>query len=256
MLIWLVWPARADSRWKLQGPFGSGARSRGGGPRRAPRATPRAPTRGDLPGSGSSEARRLAEGMDAAARRRSAAAAMAQDRARRGPCRWPSVVAPCADRPGNRGGQGGAGGGGAAQGRRLRGGQAQATSGGGPAAHGRGDRPAGDLSPAEERRARRGWCATSSARSRATRAPGARGRLDGPVLRSRCEINPPSQRPIERDLSARGSRLRVPRDHGARPEGHFVVGDTFDATVNYRTFRFTWARVCRPPGEGSARFEC
>jgi fucose permease len=23
-LIFLVWPARADSRWKLQGPFGSG----------------------------------------------------------------------------------------------------------------------------------------------------------------------------------------------------------------------------------------
>jgi hypothetical protein len=22
-LIWLVWPARPDSRWKLQGPFGS-----------------------------------------------------------------------------------------------------------------------------------------------------------------------------------------------------------------------------------------
>jgi hypothetical protein len=24
VLIWLVWPARQDSRWKLQGPFGSG----------------------------------------------------------------------------------------------------------------------------------------------------------------------------------------------------------------------------------------
>jgi hypothetical protein len=24
VLIWLVWPARSDSRWKLQGPFGSG----------------------------------------------------------------------------------------------------------------------------------------------------------------------------------------------------------------------------------------
>ena len=23
-LIWLVWPAKSDSRWKLQGPFGSG----------------------------------------------------------------------------------------------------------------------------------------------------------------------------------------------------------------------------------------
>jgi hypothetical protein len=26
-LIWLVWPARADSRWKLQGPFGSGGKT-------------------------------------------------------------------------------------------------------------------------------------------------------------------------------------------------------------------------------------
>jgi hypothetical protein len=24
VLIWLVWPARADSRWKVQGPFGRG----------------------------------------------------------------------------------------------------------------------------------------------------------------------------------------------------------------------------------------
>jgi hypothetical protein len=26
-LIWLVWPARADSRWKLQGVFGSGGQT-------------------------------------------------------------------------------------------------------------------------------------------------------------------------------------------------------------------------------------
>ncbi len=24
IVIWLLWPARSDSRWKLQGPFGSG----------------------------------------------------------------------------------------------------------------------------------------------------------------------------------------------------------------------------------------
>ncbi len=24
VIIWLLWPARADSRWKLQGPFGRG----------------------------------------------------------------------------------------------------------------------------------------------------------------------------------------------------------------------------------------
>jgi hypothetical protein len=27
VLIWLVWPAKADSRWKLQGPFGSGGKT-------------------------------------------------------------------------------------------------------------------------------------------------------------------------------------------------------------------------------------
>jgi len=27
LLVWLVWPARADSRWKLQGPFGSGGKT-------------------------------------------------------------------------------------------------------------------------------------------------------------------------------------------------------------------------------------
>jgi len=26
-LIWLAWPARPDSRWKLQGPFGSGGKT-------------------------------------------------------------------------------------------------------------------------------------------------------------------------------------------------------------------------------------
>jgi hypothetical protein len=27
VLIWLVWPARADSRWKLQGVFGTGGKT-------------------------------------------------------------------------------------------------------------------------------------------------------------------------------------------------------------------------------------
>ena len=27
VLIWLVWPAKADSRWKLLGPFGGGDRT-------------------------------------------------------------------------------------------------------------------------------------------------------------------------------------------------------------------------------------
>jgi hypothetical protein len=27
VLIWLVWPPKPDSRWKLQGPFGSGGKT-------------------------------------------------------------------------------------------------------------------------------------------------------------------------------------------------------------------------------------
>jgi hypothetical protein len=27
VLVWLLWPAKADSRWKLQGPFGSGGKT-------------------------------------------------------------------------------------------------------------------------------------------------------------------------------------------------------------------------------------
>jgi hypothetical protein len=27
ILIWLVWPAREDSRWKVQGPFGRGGKT-------------------------------------------------------------------------------------------------------------------------------------------------------------------------------------------------------------------------------------
>ena len=27
VIIWLLWPAKSDSRWKLQGPFGSGGKT-------------------------------------------------------------------------------------------------------------------------------------------------------------------------------------------------------------------------------------
>ncbi len=40
------------------------------------------------------------------------------------------------------------------------------------------------------------------------------------------------------------------------PEGRFIVGHTVRRTVDYRRFRFTWAKVCRPPGEGAARLTC
>ena len=76
------------------------------------------------------------------------------------------------------------------------------------------------------------------------------------MLTTECEINPPSARRIERDLSARGADYECLAITARDPQGRFVVGDTFDATVDYRRFLYTWARVCRPPGEGSARLEC
>ena len=119
---------------------------------------------------------------------------------------------------------------------------------------GRGERPAGNLSPAEELRARRALVRDlERAITRDARARARAGRLDGPVLTTECQINPPSQRRVERDLSARGADYECLAITSRDPQGQFVVGDTFDATVNYRRFRFTWARVCRPPGEGSAR---
>jgi hypothetical protein len=82
------------------------------------------------------------------------------------------------------------------------------------------------------------------------------GKLDGPVLATECQINPPSQRPRERDLSVRRMEYECLAITSRDPAGQFIVGHTFDAVVDYRRFRFTWAKVCRPPGEGSARLTC
>ena len=122
---------------------------------------------------------------------------------------------------------------------------------------GTGTRPSGELSPAEERRARRvlvqelEQAITHDARARVRR-----GNLDGPILTTECEINPPSQRPRERDLSVPQMEYEClaikSRDEG----GRFVVGHSFDAVVDYRRYRFTWAKVCLRPGEGAARLEC
>ena len=128
----------------------------------------------------------------------------------------------------------------------------------GQAAHRRGDAPqraavAGRASGAPAARS----CTTSSARSRAMRARvRARESSTARCSRTECEINPPSQRPLERDLSVRRMDYECLAITSRDPEGRFVVGHTFDAIVDYRRFRFTWARVCRPPGEGSARPEC
>ena len=122
---------------------------------------------------------------------------------------------------------------------------------------GRGDRPAGNLSPTAERRARRALVAdVEAAITRDARARARASRLDGPILATECEINPPSRRPLERDLSVRRMDYQCLAIKSRDPDGRFVVGHTFEATVDYRRFRFTWARVCYPPGEGSARLAC
>jgi hypothetical protein len=122
---------------------------------------------------------------------------------------------------------------------------------------GAGMRPSGPLTPAQERRARRvlvrdlEHAITHDARARVRR-----GNLDGPILATECEIEPPSQRPLERDLSVRRMEYDCLAITSRDPGGQFVVGHTFDAVVDYGRFRFTWAKVCRPPGEGAARLEC
>ncbi|MFL5930543.1 MAG: hypothetical protein ACJ75P_04735 [Gaiellaceae bacterium] len=122
---------------------------------------------------------------------------------------------------------------------------------------GQGARPHGDLSPAAERRARRMLVHdVEHAITRDARARVRRGNLDGPILATECEINPPSQRPLERDLRVRRMEYECVAITSRDVEGRFVVGHSFDAVVDYRSYRFKWAKVCHPPGEGAARLEC
>jgi hypothetical protein len=122
---------------------------------------------------------------------------------------------------------------------------------------GRGERPAGRLSPAAELRARQALVGDlERAITRDARARVRAGKLDGPVLGTECKINPPSQRRVERDLSARGSDYDCLAVTRRDPEGRFSVGHSFDATVDYQRFRFRWSKACLAPGEGAARLEC
>ena len=122
---------------------------------------------------------------------------------------------------------------------------------------GRGERPTGRLSPAAELRARRALVGDlERAITRDAQARVRAGSLDGPVLPTECEINPPSQRRVERDLNARGSDYDCLAVTSRDPDDRFSVGYTFDARVDYRRFRFRWAKACRPPGEGAARLTC
>jgi len=123
--------------------------------------------------------------------------------------------------------------------------------------HGTGERPPPGVSPAGERRARRTLvhdlevAITGDARARVRR-----GNLEGPILATKCEINPPSQRPLERDLSVHRMKYDCVAIKSRSPTGQFVVGYSFDARVDYRRFRYTWAKHCLIPGEGSARLKC
>ena len=122
---------------------------------------------------------------------------------------------------------------------------------------GRAERPSGRLSRAVALRARRALVGDlERAITRDAQGRVRAGKLDGPVLATKCEINPPSQRRVERDLNARGSDYDCLAVTSRDPEGRFLVGYTFDATVDYRRFSFRWAKACRPPGEGAARLAC
>jgi hypothetical protein len=122
---------------------------------------------------------------------------------------------------------------------------------------GRGERPPGRLSPAAELRARRTLVGDlERAITRDARARVRAGKLDGPVLATECEINPPSQRRVERDLSARGSDYECLAVTSRDPQDRFLVGHFFHARVDYRRFTFGWAKACLPPGEGAARLTC
>ena len=122
---------------------------------------------------------------------------------------------------------------------------------------GTGRRPSGPLTPAQERHARRVLvhdledAITEDARARVKS-----GHLDGPIVETECEINPPSQRALERDLSVRRMEYDCLAVTSRDPGGQFVVGHSFNAVVDYRRFRFTWAKACLVPGEGAARERC
>ena len=123
--------------------------------------------------------------------------------------------------------------------------------------HGEGEPPPPNASPAEERDARRVLVHDlEAAITRDARARVRRGNLDGPILATECKVNPPSRRPLERDLTVRRLDYDCVAVKSRSPTGQFVVGHSFDALVDYEHFRFTWAMSCLIPGEGSARPKC
>ena len=122
---------------------------------------------------------------------------------------------------------------------------------------GHGTRPAGRLTPAAEIAARRALVGDlERAITRDARRRVRAGELDGPVLATECEINPPSRRRVERDLTARASDYDCVAVTRRDRRGRFVVGDSFDARVDYERFRFSWSKACLAPGEGAARLTC
>jgi hypothetical protein len=118
-------------------------------------------------------------------------------------------------------------------------------------------RPARPLGARGELRARgRLVGALEASITQDARARAEKGRLDGPVLGTRCLIQPPSQRVRERDPRVPAADYDCLAITRRDPQGRFDVGDSFRATVRYREYSYTWRRVCLPPGEGAARLEC
>ncbi len=123
---------------------------------------------------------------------------------------------------------------------------------------GRAERPPEDLSPPAERRARRrarrrgragdnARCAGARARRQARRADPRDRVRDQPAV---------AAGPLERDLSVRRMVYDCLAIKSRDPGGQFVVGHSFEARVDYTSFRYAWAKICLPPGEGSARLTC
>lgn len=123
--------------------------------------------------------------------------------------------------------------------------------------HGEGEPPPPGASPEQQLHARRVLVHDlEGAITRDARARVRRGNLDGPILATECKVNPPSRRPLERDLSVRRLDYDCVAIKHRSPTGQFVVGHSFDAVADFEHFRFTWAMSCLIPGEGSARPKC
>ena len=71
-----------------------------------------------------------------------------------------------------------------------------------------------------------------------------------------CQIEPPSKRYIEADLTRSAADYDCLAITRRDEQGRFLVGHPFRARVSYRRYAYTWRRACLPPGEGALRLAC